>query len=97
MASQSNSLFGIFFSWRITSTPVSTVSQGMLTEAIVTYNEAIAREPKFPEAYNNLVGFHIPIWEVDTSLTLLYLLSSARVTGNGEVCRSLHCRIARRR
>ena len=29
--------------------------QGMLDDAIVTYKEAIAREPNFPEAYNNLV------------------------------------------
>ena len=29
--------------------------QGMLDDAIMTYKEAIAREPNFPEAYNNLV------------------------------------------
>ena len=28
--------------------------QGKLNEAIQTYQEAIAREPNFPEAYNNL-------------------------------------------
>ncbi len=28
----------------------------MLDDAIMTYKEAIAREPNFPEAYNNLVG-----------------------------------------
>jgi hypothetical protein len=27
----------------------------MLDDAIMTYKEAIAREPNFPEAYNNLV------------------------------------------
>ncbi len=30
--------------------------QGMLDDAIMTYKEAIAREPNFPEAYNNLVS-----------------------------------------
>jgi protein O-GlcNAc transferase len=28
--------------------------QGKLEEAVATYREAIAREPNFPEAYNNL-------------------------------------------
>lgn len=28
--------------------------QGMLAEAIASYQEAISREPNFPEAYNNL-------------------------------------------
>ena len=35
------------------------VVQGMLDDAIMTYKEAIAREPNFPEAYNNLVR---PLW-----------------------------------
>ena len=35
--------------------------QGMLDDAIMTYKEAIAREPNFPEAYNNLVSLKIDI------------------------------------
>ena len=33
--------------------------QGMLDDAIMTYKEAIAREPNFPEAYNNLVSAYV--------------------------------------
>ena len=31
----------------------------MLDDAIMTYKEAIAREPNFPEAYNNLVSANV--------------------------------------